>query len=174
MNTFWEKGYHATSLTDLVTTTGLNKNTLYTEFGSKSGLFHHALELYTSMGVQQAVTYLENKPMGLENIRRYFRSMSYEPECRGCLMTMTINQKNLVPPKSIDIVRRALTRIEQLLYDNLFAGYKAGKFRELEDCQRLATFLIFSIQGITTMGKLAGNQRKLDQVVETILTVLDC
>lgn len=173
MNAFWDKGYHATSLADLVAATGLNKNTLYTEFGNKSALFHAALQLYTDLGVQQAQTYLNRDQRGLDNIRSYFRSMSYEPACRGCLMTMTINQRNLVTRKSMDIVHKALIQIEEMLYDNLIAGYEARQLQRREDCQRLAAFFIFSIQGITTMGKYEGNQSKLDLVVETILAVLE-
>ena len=173
MNAFWDKGYHATSLADLVSVTGLNKNTLYTEFGSKHNLFHEALQVYTEFGLQDARTHLEREPKGLENIRDYFRTMSYEPNCRGCLMTMTINQKNLVTPQSMTLVRETLSHIEHMLFDNLQAGFQAGELERQEECQRLATFFIFSIQGITTMGKYEGNQSKLDVVIQTILSVLD-
>ena len=173
MNAFWDKGYHATTLADLCAATELNRNTLYTEFGSKSALFHDALQLYTDYGVQQACFYLKRKPGGLDNIRDYFRSMSYAPECRGCLMTMTINQRNLVSARSMRIVHDALSTIEQLLLENITAEFKGKHGRSQEDCRRLATFLIFSIQGITTMGKFEGDQSKLDDVVTTILSVLD-
>ena len=173
MNTFWDKGYHGTSLADLIETTRLNKKTLYAEFGSKHELFHEALQLYTSMGAQQAVTYLDRQPWGLSNIKDYFRSMTYAPNCRGCLMTMTINQKNLVTPASVELVRGTLELIENLFLKNLNAAYEAGAIQSQEACQRIATFLIFSIQGITTMGKLEGEQKKLDNVIETIIFVLD-
>lgn len=173
MNTFWDKGFHGTSLADLTTATGLNKKTLYAEFSSKEDLFQEALKLYTDMGAQQAATYLDKEPSGLDNIRRYFRAMTYEPECRGCLMTITINQKNLVSPSSMEMIKQTLELIENLFLTNLMAAYAAGEIESQEDCQRLATFLLFSIQGITTMGKYEGNQRKLDLVIETILSVLD-
>lgn len=173
MNAFWDKGYHGTSLADLIKATKLNKKTLYAEFGSKHKLFHDALQLYTDLGAQQAIMYLQRKPMGLDNIRDYFRAMTYEPNCRGCLMTMTINQKNLVTPKSLELVRKTVELIENLLLKNLNMAHKAGTIQNQEDCQRIATFLIFSIQGITTMGKLEGDQKKLDLVIKTILSVLD-
>ena len=173
MHAFWEKGYFATSLADLVAVTGLNKNTLYSEFGSKEEIFLAALGLYTDLGVQQARSWLETEPRGIDNIRAYFRAMKYEDPCRGCLMTMTINHKNLVSPKSMEIVRRALERIERLIFDNLLAAHLAGDMQSREECERLSTFFLFSIQGITTMGKYEGDQRRLDTVVEVILSVLD-
>ena len=173
MNTFWNKGYHGTSLADLTDATGLNKKTLYAEFGSKHELFHEALQLYTDMGTHQAIAYLDQTPLGVENIRRYFRDMHYEPECRGCLMTITINQKNLVTPTSMQIIRHTFDVIEGLFLKNLQAAQAAGEIKPDTDCQRIATFLLFSIQGITTMGKYEGDQNKLDQVVTTILSVLN-
>lgn len=173
MNTFWNKGYHGTSLADLLEATKLNKKTLYAEFGSKSALFHAALQLYTGMGAQQAKMYLERQPLGLSNIKDYFRSMTYEPNCRGCLMTMTINQKSLVTPTSVELVRSTLRLIEGLFLANLTAAYEMGAIQNQADCARVATFLIFSIQGITTMGKLDGDPEMLDRVIPTIVSVLD-
>lgn len=173
LDAFWQKGYHATSLADLVAATGLNKNTLYTAFGNKAALFEAALGRYTEGGVAHARQYLGRTPPGLENVRAYFRSMSYAPDCRGCLMTMTINEKKLLAPGHIDLVRHALARIEALLLHNLQAAYEAGHLRAAADPQRLATFFLFSIQGITTMGKYEGDPTKLEAVVNTLLSVLD-
>ncbi len=173
MNAFWHKGYHGTSLADLTQATGLNKKTLYAEFGNKESLFHDALALYTGMGFQQSQAVLDQEPYGMENIQRYFRGMSYEPNCRGCLMTMTINEKHLVTQTSMEIIRETLEAIERLLLKNLHAMWEQGKLSSEADCKRLATFLLFSIQGITTMGKYEGDSRKLEMVVETILSVLD-
>lgn len=172
MNAFWNKGYHGTSLTDLTHATGLNKKTLYAEFGSKHELFHLALQYYTDMGAQQALMFLNQEPYGLGNIINYFESMTYEPDCRGCLMTMTINQKNLVTTESMEIIHKTLQLIEDLFLQNLKAAYQAGEVKDLGDCERLATFLIFSIQGITTMGKYEGDVQKLDRVIQTIVSVL--
>lgn len=173
MNTFWDKGYHGTSLADLIKSTGLNKKSLYAEFGSKHELFHLALQLYTDLGAQQAGLFLDQEPKGLDNIKNYFGAMTYEPECRGCLMTITINQKNLVTPSSIDIIRKTLNFIEYLLLNNLQAAQQIGQIQNDADCHQLATFLLFSIQGITTMGKYEGDSNKLNLVIKTILSVLD-
>lgn len=43
---FWEQGYERTSITDLEERTGLNRSSLYQEFGSKQKLFVAALECY--------------------------------------------------------------------------------------------------------------------------------
>ena len=46
MNAFWEKGFEATSMSDLTEATGLHKASLYKTFGDKHQLFVSALKLY--------------------------------------------------------------------------------------------------------------------------------
>lgn len=43
---FWEQGYERTSIADLEERTGLNRSSLYQEFGSKRKLFEASLECY--------------------------------------------------------------------------------------------------------------------------------
>src|ERR1700732_1861527 len=44
---FWDKGYAATSLQDLMRVSGLGKGSLYAAFGDKHQLFLRALHSYT-------------------------------------------------------------------------------------------------------------------------------
>lgn len=43
---FWERGFEATAISDIVNATGLNKSSLYNTFGSKDELFERAVERY--------------------------------------------------------------------------------------------------------------------------------
>jgi len=164
MNVFWLRGYQGASVQELCRATGLNRKTLYAEFGDKASLFAEALAMYTQGAMVQTRAVLSAEPLGRGNIRRYFRGMNYEPECRGCLMTMTINERALVPPPSVPLVADTIGQIEALFLANLLAdGLDESTSR------RLAAFLVFSIQGITTMGKLEGDNTRLAQVIDTVL-----
>ena len=46
MALFWQHGYEATSLSDLVEATGAKAPTLYAEFTNKEGLFRAVLDRY--------------------------------------------------------------------------------------------------------------------------------
>ena len=46
MQAFWERGYEATSVDDLVQCMGINRFSLYSTFGGKHQLFVAALERY--------------------------------------------------------------------------------------------------------------------------------
>ena len=168
MGAFWQHGYHGTSISRLCEATGLNRKTLYGEFGDKDALYAEAIGLYTKQALIQTEAVLQAEPLGSENIRTYFGGMHYEVECRGCLMTMTINEKALVPSPALDTVASTLSRIEELLRANLRAAGHGEATAE-----RIATFLVFCIQGITTMGKLDGDNARLAHVVRTALSTLD-
>ncbi len=53
MNVFWTRGYHATSMTDLLEGTGLSRGSLYKAFGDKKSLFLLALECYAEAGLEE-------------------------------------------------------------------------------------------------------------------------
>ena len=44
---FWQKGYNATSMQDLVETMGLNRGSIYDTYGDKHSLFLQCLQSYT-------------------------------------------------------------------------------------------------------------------------------
>src|SRR5262245_35751076 len=59
MQAFWEKGYGATSLTDLTERMGVQKASLYGTFGDKRALFLAALGRYQDQGYERLRAALE-------------------------------------------------------------------------------------------------------------------
>ena len=47
MKVFWSKGYSATSLQDLLDSTGIARSSFYAAFGDKRSLFIEALRLFS-------------------------------------------------------------------------------------------------------------------------------
>jgi AcrR family transcriptional regulator len=46
MDLFWERGFDAVSISDVTAATGVNRRSIYAEFGSKENLFDRALRRY--------------------------------------------------------------------------------------------------------------------------------
>ena len=73
---FWEQGYERTSVADLEARTGLNRSSLYQEFGTKRELFEAALECYADRVIASLLAGLRCGPQaGLDSVSGLFRRL---------------------------------------------------------------------------------------------------
>jgi TetR/AcrR family transcriptional repressor of nem operon len=107
---FWEQGYEATSVTDIVEATGLNKSSLYNAFGSKETLFNLALERYMAMRIGLVTAALANGQKGLDDLETLFGAMEQELEseagARGCLAVNASTELGYRDEKAQDVSKR--------------------------------------------------------------------
>ena len=92
---FWRKGFEGAHLQELVEVTGLNRFSLYKEFGSKEGLFDAAMGRYMER-LGSLAACLEAKPLGVVNIRRYFQALVDYRFRHGCFLVNTLSEKHVV------------------------------------------------------------------------------
>lgn len=78
MQLFWEKGYAATSLSDLTAKMEIQKPSLYSAFGDKEGLFEAALRRYTNLHAARIRTKLQSGKSVKEAIRTLFENIVEE------------------------------------------------------------------------------------------------
>jgi AcrR family transcriptional regulator len=107
---FWQKGYGATSMADIVQASGLSKSSLYNTFGSKEALFEKALDRYLSLRSQMVTNFLLNGTEGLGSIDMFFNAIVMEldtdPEHRGCLAVNTATELGQSDPGVVKIGER--------------------------------------------------------------------
>jgi len=72
MAVFWEKGYAATSMQDLMDATGLLKGSLYGAFGDKHALYMIALVHYDQTRIQAGIDMLQAEGSARDKIARLF------------------------------------------------------------------------------------------------------
>lgn len=98
METFWSNGYEATSIDDLVASTGLSRSSLYQAFGSKRGLFDAAVDHYQRTRVDSMLSELEGTDAGLGAITGFFDKLAgvaeQHPEraTLGCMLTNSMGE----------------------------------------------------------------------------------
>jgi AcrR family transcriptional regulator len=89
---FWERGYEATSISDLEERTGLSRSSLYQEFSSKRDLFHAALRCYADQVIANLLADLRRSDAGLETVVALFERLAElfrsgaSASTRGCLL----------------------------------------------------------------------------------------
>lgn len=106
---FWEKGFEATSMTDIVEATGLNKSSLYNAFGPKEVLLQEALKRYVEAQTGQTALVLAEGTAGLADIHSLFdllwHAFHANGDRRGCLAVNSSTELGLRDQHVAAIVR---------------------------------------------------------------------
>lgn len=105
---FWEQGYEAASLNEIVETAGLNKSSLYNAFGSKDELFYTVLrhymaekeamlaEAFAEGGIDTLVAFFElQRPMMLSSIG-----------ARGCMAVNASTELGMRDDRMVEVANR--------------------------------------------------------------------
>jgi len=151
---FWEKGYEGTHLKELVEVAGINRFSLYEEFGGKEGLFEEALETYIQ-SLEVVVGELDREPKGLANVERFWQAVVDFPFLHGCFALNTIREKHVVAKKAFRQVVALVRRLEAGIEQNLRAAQDAGELPLDKDAEGLARFLTALNIGTLGYGSLA-------------------
>lgn len=123
---FWQNGFSASSMQQVVKTTGLQPGSIYHAFGSKEGLFREALEGYAEKGKEQICKTLDAAPSLGEGICTILERM-VEESCRmdycSCFLLKT--QLELAAEKNelYDFAAAQLRGIEELYQSYLAREY---------------------------------------------------
>ena len=75
METFWSKGYEATSIEDLVESMGIHRGSLYAAFGDKQRLFLMVLDRYRKVVVRKLLDIPDLGSSGKAAIRQLFATV---------------------------------------------------------------------------------------------------
>lgn len=173
LSVFYQKGFNATSLSELTEVTGLNKKSLYNEFGSKEGLFHCALQCYIQSYAEQWLPIFNAQPLGLANIQSFFDMIAQNRvELRtGCLLSLSLNEVATISPDSLQLVQQAYQGIQQQFLHNLQQAEHNGEIVAGQS-QRLATYLLTGFIGLTNFARLQPDEASFKQVIQQLLAGL--
>ncbi len=95
---FWEKGFEASSLIELEARTGINKYSIYNEFGNKDKLFLACMDNFLKNYCQVSAI-LAKKPLGLKNIYSFFeyKMRVYKEEFgKGCMVFNSLSEEESI------------------------------------------------------------------------------
>ena len=113
MSAFWEKGYEATSMSDLTEATGLHKASLYQTFGDKHQLFVSALKLYFNKTAEAQKTSRSGEESPIKAIKKSVTSTIDQcAEGKGCLAVNSLIEVAPFDSEIDRILRQFRQRLE--------------------------------------------------------------
>lgn len=174
--TFWEKGYAATTIDDLVDHMGIQRGQLYSAFGSKQQLFLEVLDRYTEIVVSQIQQVLTQHNSGLVALNTLFEKFVEQisvsgPWC-GCLIVNAAIDATLADDFVKEKVNYMLQRIEQAFSDALMVAINNGDVRSDIDIDAMSRYLTASLQGLIVIGKVNKDRQRLNAIVKITLSIL--
>ncbi len=152
---FRRQGFSGTSTAQLVAELGVNRKSMYAEFGSKQGLFVAALERYSRRHLSNVLAPLEAKDASSDAIREAFASYASASEGRfrglGCLMCNTAVERAALDPASGRYVAAYLERLTSAFRRALSNARNAREIDTNADLDDLASFFTMALVGVSAL-----------------------
>ena len=174
---FRRKGFHGTSTADLVSELGVNRKSMYAEFGSKQGLFEATLERYDEKHLSMVLARLESPDGGTDAIRRAFAGYARASEGRisglGCLLCNTAVERGALAPASLRYVDAYLTRLTRAFKNALDSAVRAGDLLASTDTDELAAYFTMGLIGVAACVRAEWSPAQVHAACRVTTSVLD-
>ena len=155
MEMFRDHGYSGTSTQMLVEGLGVNRYSIYAEFGDKQTLFDAALERYDQEVLDRSFGPLEAPGAGLLEVRQlleFYGSAGEGPASgRGCLLCNTAIELGPNDPSGAGFVQRYFERLSNAFHAALQNARRDGELRDSVNPRAEAEFLTAAVLGLFVM-----------------------
>ena len=174
---FRRQGYSDTSTAELVAELGVNRKSMYAEFGSKQGLFEAALERYDQEHLSNVLRPIEAPDSSVEAIKDAFTGYAAASEGwergKGCLLCNTAVERAALDPGAAHHVDAYLARLTAAFRHALANGMATGAVDESVDLDEQASFLTMSLIGVAALIRAQADSSLVHAACRTIIRTVD-
>jgi TetR/AcrR family transcriptional regulator, transcriptional repressor for nem operon len=175
--TFWEKGYEATTLPDLLEAMGINRSSFYNTFADKQTLFREVMSLYYQQTAIKRLTILQKAKSAKQGLRDYFSHnidvavAEYNPG--GCLLTNTATNLKTIDEEISRSIIQGVDRLEQAIHTLLERGQCSGEISGNKDVKAIARLMIATSYGLNIAARINPNREILEDMTRAAVSILD-
>ncbi len=177
MDLFWQRGYEATSMADLVEHLGIARASIYNTFGSKHELYLKALDRYLLKADPSPVEFLARPGPALPLVRalveRYARDGAGDEQRRGCMVVNAVVERLPGDPSVARRVTAAWNGLEKALADCLRRAQAQGELSREKDPQALARFFVVFLQGLRVVAKTEWDPERFRDAAREALKLIE-
>ena len=151
MELFWMHGFDGTSTQTLVEHMGVNRYSLYAEFGNKQGLYEAALKVYENNVVSYYFSILETDEAGVQEIKAVierFANASSDPQSkRGCFLCNSATERAAHDAATNRVVANYIDRICASFVNALTNMQKNGQLKSDVNVKEEGSFFAVTLLG---------------------------
>lgn len=175
---FWERGYAATSLADLVEHLGVARASLYATFGDKRALYEKALARYREQHSSPIVESLSQPGPALPAVRALVRRFADEASDevrrrKGCFVVNAAVECSSHESAAARVVEANFESLETALTSALLRARAQGELPADREPRALARMLVVLLQGTRVVGMSAHCPARLRDATEQALALLE-
>lgn len=175
---FWEQGYEATSVRDLLSHAGISSSSLYATFGDKHDLFCAALDRYRAMERDQFAAILDASTAirpTLDNLyATLINTLLLDDGSRGSFTLNAAIELGGRDSPVLDRLRQHFDDVCGMLESRLADAQARGEVSHDHPADELARYLMFGLYSLALMARIYPNRALLESTADKLLVILDC
>ena len=175
LSLFSKKGYHETSMDDIVEESGFSKGAIYGYFDSKETLFLELQKKFATINYNQLKSVIDQEPTALAKLEKaaelVFASICDVTE-ETCRMDLEFQVASSRLPKMRKQHKQQQLAIIKLLEDVIIEGIQTGEFRKDVDANSVAAILVSAIGGLSNLLVTAGMKFQWDKVKDALVSTV--
>lgn len=176
MALFWEQGYEATSVRDLIARAGISSSSLYATFGDKHNVYGAALDRYRAGEREQFAEILNASQAIRPTLRTIFSDLIDMLLAGGVRGSFTLNAAIELGGRDPDITTQLRAHFDDLcdlLAGRLLSAQVSGEITSEWPADELARYLLFGLYSLATMVKVYPDRERLEGMAAMILAMLE-
>jgi TetR/AcrR family transcriptional regulator, transcriptional repressor for nem operon len=170
MESFWQRGYEATSMRDLADTLGLHLGSVYNALGTKEKVFEEALRLNFELHIIPRLTSLLEAEDPAQAVRDYLAEVA--TECRnpetafGCFIVNSLHEITKINENVTTLLHSCVRAKEEAFAHCIRRCQKTGDVNPDRDAQKLAHFAVATVFSMRAMAKMGANDDSIEAIRE--------
>lgn len=174
MGLFWERGYEATSVQDLVERTGVGRRSMYDTFGDKHTLYLTALDRYIAAAEESYRQSAATAADGRTAIRGLFAVLvqAAPTDDRGCLVVNSATELGPSDDDTSDRLRRHLAVSRAALGEQIERGQRDGSVTDRIDAGTLTAVAFNAWLGVRVAVRARVPRPQILHDVEELVNLL--
>ncbi|MFJ5370269.1 TetR/AcrR family transcriptional regulator [Bosea sp. CER48] len=169
MELFWDRGYHAVSMSDLTEAMGINSPSLYAAFGSKEGLYREAVGHFAETESDDILAPLRNAPTAQEAIEGYLmasaRTFTRPGRPPGCMVVLSAVNAVGVGEETSRILREMRAGSVAVIEERLQRAVDTGELPASLDRRGVASYYVTVQQGMSIQARDGASRAMLETIV---------